>query len=117
MNHEQYKEWIPLYDELDGHDLQELESHLQGCPECTAELAAMKKFKEIVEQNAPPTPSLDLLNEARLQLRGALSVQRSRRPLWNVLMDFINDMVLPRYKLALGGAAMVGAGVLIGFLI
>ncbi len=112
--HEKYREWIQLmlYGELDEEQLKELNSHIHDCPDCSAELGAMKRFHSFLEKS----PAYEnLLNEARQQLRGALRVKPS-----SPVTDFFESVqraVFGHYKVALGGAALMGIGVFLGTLI
>ena len=68
-------EWVQqnvtlyVYDELADDARHELEQHLNRCPNCTAELAAMREFK----QNLGVFPQLEvspnLLASARMDLQ------------------------------------------------
>jgi hypothetical protein len=114
MNHDQYKESLQLlmYDELTVDEHAILDQHLNRCGECREELEELKRFHALLLQAGPVTPDERLLSDARRELRATL--QHSRPSLWNRATDFVTDFILPNYKVALGGLAMVGVGVLLG---
>ena len=74
MTCDQAKQSLMLlaYDELDEESQGELELHLHHCPECEAELAALKALPERMEWESLPVVSPNLLAASRMRLDDAL---------------------------------------------
>ena len=118
MKHKQYEDWLLLftYDELDRDELREFERHLSECSRCREELAEMKQFKLILEKSETVQLSDTLLQEARQALSRSLSNERKKRSIRDTIIETIYNTIVPRYKVALGSAALLAVGVLIGYL-
>ena len=119
MNHNQYKEWLHLllYDELTTEERTSLDRHLQQCLECQAELKELKLLHSTLSKAGPIPIDEPMLRDARRNLRSALANQRARPSLVSQVSDFIDEFILPHYKVALGSVAMLVAGVFIGRLL
>lgn len=71
-------EWVQqnvtlyVYDELADDARYELEQHLNRCPNCTAELASMREFKERLSALPQLEVTPNLLTSARMDLQEAL---------------------------------------------
>jgi hypothetical protein len=119
MRHKHFKELLQLsmYDELTATEHTALDAHLMQCPECRKELEELKRFHETLAQAGAVTPDDSLLSEARQELRSALRKERSRSSLWTETVDLVKETILPHYKVVLGAAGMLAAGILIGRLI
>jgi len=119
MNHQHYKDQLQLmlYDELSTQDRQDLEKHLEGCTECQAELAELKKFHSVLAQHAPAFVSDEILQEARHELRGALRTERIRQSVWEKLAERVRNLIQPQYKIAFGAVATLAVGVFLGYLV
>jgi hypothetical protein len=117
MNHTQYIEWLQLYlyDELAGDDLLALEKHLHECPLCREELAALKQFKNVMQGEMNMKPDDTMLNDVRQDLMRSL--RKKKLSVWRTVSDAILDFIHPRYKAALGGMALVAAGIIIGYVV
>ncbi len=116
MNHDQYKEWLQLlmYDELTTEEHSTLDQHLSQCIECQRELEELKEFHTTLARAGSPAPNEHALSKARQSLRSALKVRHSSPSLLNRLSDLVADFVLPNYKTALSGVAMLAIGILVG---
>ena len=116
MNHAQYKEMLQLsvLRELGDEEQQVLARHLQACEACRQELEELAKFSTLVHQRGSFETSDELLREARQELRVALRLERSRRSGWEEFLEKFEFLVSPRVRMAVGGVAMLAAGVLVG---
>jgi len=117
MNHTTIRRQLEMYllDELSSEQRREFERHLDGCPDCSAELAQLKKFEDTVRIHRRPVAVDDrLLQEARQQLRAALRVERSRPSLPARVRNYLDWVPAWNYRTALGGVTMLAAGILIG---
>jgi hypothetical protein len=119
MNHDQYKEWLQLlmYDELTADEHALLDQHLGHCSECREEVEELKRFHALLLQAEPVSPDERLLRDARRELHTTLHTRRTRQPLWNRAAHLVTEFILPNYKVALGGLAMLGVGILLGRLV
>ncbi len=119
MNHEQYKEWIRLYqiDELGSDERIALENHLKTCAECTRELEEVKKLHSIVTGVQSVEVTDQLLAEARQQFRAALRAELTKQTWWDRLHDLIGGEYAPRYAIALGSVVALALGIFIGALV
>ena len=122
MEHQKYKEWIKLsfYDELGKNEQEQLEKHLIICSECKAEFEEQKKLisflsKEESQKDNQPDPQI--LNEARRELRAALRVETEKGAFGGTIFNSIISFLTTPYKFALSGAAVLLAGLLVGYLI
>lgn len=119
MNHQRYRQWLQLslYGELSEQERRRLDKHLEGCPECRAELSQLQQFHTALGKKALKEPSEELLRQARRLLSarlrsepgrhaGAIGHARTPVPAW---------FSLPR--LALGAAAVFALGLLVGYLV
>ena len=115
MKHTQYKEWLQLllYDELTPEEQAALDQHLPHCTECRQELEELKQLHATLLQAGPVATDDNMLREARLALRSALRSERTKPPLWDRIAGTLTEFVIPNYKLALGGGAMLAVGITI----
>ncbi|MBX2992366.1 MAG: HEAT repeat domain-containing protein [Bacteroidetes bacterium] len=116
MNHQQYRQWLllSLYEELNSEEQSRLNKHLTQCRECRIELDELQKLHASLARAGSFAPDDALLNDARQNLRSALRAERTRPSMWDRLGDFVSDYIQPNYKIALGGVAMLAAGILVG---
>ncbi len=61
-----------VYNELEDDARYEVEQHLARCPECAAELKAMRKFHATVSQSPVAEPTANFLAASRMRLQEAL---------------------------------------------
>jgi hypothetical protein len=117
MNHKTVRQNIELYlhDELPAEQRREIEQHLAGCQDCSAELEQLKELEAAVRAHRKPVEVDDrLLQEARQQLRVALRAERSRPGLTARVQGFFDWILAPGYRTILGGAIMLIGGVFLG---
>jgi hypothetical protein len=119
MNHQQYKEWLMLlaYGELDSGQKKRMEEHLRDCSDCAEQFEQIKKLNRVVENHSTRGPSEDLLREARQELRAALRIERNRKTLGMKLREWFSVGSVSGYRAAIGFAAMLVIGILLGFLV
>ena len=118
MNHQQYNEWLNLlvYGELEGPDRAEMQKHLEECAGCREELEQRKKLYQLMDRHPGPEPSDALLQQARMDLRAALRIERNKRTFSERIQDRLRGW-MPALKPALGYAATLAAGLLVGALV
>ena len=114
MSHKEIREKLPLllYNELTEIERVSVEQHMEQCVDCRNELAEIRKLHGSLADK-PVTPTEELLQAARHQLRGALRLERSRHQelpgrrliLWR-----------PLFQYALGAVATLAVGVFVGYL-
>ena len=116
MNHQQYREWLPLflYNELHEEQKNQLREHLKECSSCTEELNQIEKLHAAVGHQPALKPSDKLLQEARQEFRVALRLERTKKS-W--IEEFSNRMQwwMPYLRMATGAIATLAFGVLIGY--
>jgi hypothetical protein len=119
MNHSHFRELLHLsvYGELTPDERQILEGHLPECADCRAELAELNKMSAMLSERKLIEPDETLLREARRELRVALRLELSRRSVWQKIADLAPQSIQPRYRVAFGGVAMLGIGLLAGYMI
>ena len=61
-----------VYNELEDDARYEVEQHLARCPECAAELKAVRKFHATLSQSAVAEPAPNLVAASRMRLQEAL---------------------------------------------
>jgi hypothetical protein len=111
MNCGWVQENIPLYlyDELPDDARHELEAHADRCPECAAELSAMRAFHGEMSGLPQLEVTPNLLAAARIQLSGALEGVEQRR--WKWTLDPMALLRQMRFSPALAAVIfMVGFG-------
>lgn len=116
MNHDQYREWLQLlmYDELTTDERSSLDQHLRQCTECRKELEELKIFHSTLAKAGSLVIDDPLLHDARHELRAAIRKERTRPSLQSRIMEFIDEYLLPHYKVALGSMAILVVGVVLG---
>ena len=116
MSHQDWIERVELslYGELTEADHALLDEHLASCPACRAERASMEQLHAVLGEAPQDAPTRALLSEARRELRLRLSRERSGNPASEWLRGLFRTPAASRTGMALGGLALVAAGVLIG---
>ncbi|MCI0416539.1 HEAT repeat domain-containing protein [bacterium] len=116
MDHKEYREQLPLliYGDLGREEQKQLKLHLDQCELCTEELAQLEKLQSTVDAAAVPKPSAQLLNEARLELRAALRMERSRKT-WKDIWTGRLQGWLPIFRLSFATMASLAFGIIIGY--
>lgn len=119
MKHKQYEEQLLLYiyNELAGEELQDFERHLHTCSGCREQLEEMKQLNLVLDQCKTVQLSDALIQEARQELAQSLKSEKKVKSLTNTIIETIYDFLVPRYKVALGGATLIATGVLVGYLV
>lgn len=119
MSHEEFKELLQLsvHGELSEEQERKLEDHLAECPGCSRELTALRQFTSLINQHTPPAPGKRLLDEARQQLRGALSQESSRQSIFGRLKDSLVGLASPGVRLAYSSGLALVAGIGLGALL
>ena len=116
MNHQQYREWLPLllYNELQEQEKNQLREHLKQCSSCADELKQIEKLHSIVGDQPFVKPSETLVQEARQELRVALRKQRSRKSWAEGILEGLQGWKL-HLSLVSGAMAMLVCGVFVGY--
>ena len=115
MEHESYKERLHLlvFGEPTAEEIALIETHLRGCAECRADLAALRRLADVTRLPELSSGSDELLlREARSQLRAALRAERLRPGIADRVRSFISGpgMLRPAFL----GLALLLAGLVIG---
>ena len=116
MNHKEYREQLSLliYGELSKEEQKALRLHLEQCELCTEEMAQLEKLHSTMDSAALPKASEQLLSEARLELRAALRMERSRKT-WKDIWTERLQGYLPIFRLTFATAASLAFGIIIGY--
>ena len=116
VNHQQYKEWLQLsmYDELTAEEQKLLEQHLRDCASCRRDAEELNLLHWTLQKAGRFHLSENALLDARQELRLALRAERTKPSVWERLSGFFAVSILPNYRVALGGAAMLLAGLVVG---
>lgn len=117
MNHQEFREWLPVfaYGDLEGNDKESMQQHLETCADCRTELEQIAKLHGSLYQLPRVSVTEELLQESRQELRAALRIERTKLSFWDRVREGLTSTV-PQYRVALGAAAMLAAGVLVGYL-
>jgi len=117
MNHQQFREWLPLfaYGDLEDIDKETLQQHLETCADCRTELEKIGKLHGSLDRLPRVSVTEELLEESRQGLRAALRIKRVKPSFWNRVRESLTAAV-PEYRVALGAAAMLAAGVFVGYI-
>ncbi len=116
MNHQEFREWLPVfaYGDLEGNDKESMQQHLETCADCRTELEQIAKLHGSLDQLPRVSVTEELLQESRQELRAALRIERTKLSFWNGVRENLTSAV-PQYRVALGAAAMLAVGVLVGY--
>ena len=120
MTHKQYKELLHLSfaSELGDEERGVLAEHLEACESCRREQAALEKLHGLLRlPGISVEPSDELLEEARRELRVSLRLERSRRSVWDRVLEWIDAGTAPAVRVAFAGAAMLVVGMGLGYLL
>ena len=117
MYHQQIKEIIVrMFDEEVSENIKkEIKEHIQSCQECRKEFEFQQNLHMFFDQNKKFEPTDKLLNEARLELRGALRISSSQKSIFQNIKDNFDNLIKPAYQLALSGVFFLLIGFLIGY--
>jgi hypothetical protein len=115
MEHEANRDRLHMFvfGETTAEERALIETHLRGCAECRADLAALRRLADVTRLPELSSGSDELmLREARSQLRAALRAERLRPRLADRVRSFIigPGMLRP----AFAGLALLLAGLVVG---
>jgi hypothetical protein len=116
MNHNEFKQMIQLslYGELADDKQKKLFVHLESCEECRMELEQQKKIMMLISDHKNLEVNEELLKEARMQLRGALRLERSKGFSFSFLANNIFNLLSTPPSLAFGAVSVLILGLIIG---
>ena len=116
MNHNEYREKLPLlvYGELDKMEQNELQLHLDQCIHCSQELEQLAKIQTTMDAANLPKTSEHLLNEARIELRAALRIERSRKTWKDIWTERLQGW-FPAFRISFAAIASLAFGIFIGY--
>jgi hypothetical protein len=119
MDHDKIKEIINLsiYNEISEEEKLLLNEHLSHCDECRAEYEEVKKLDKLLVNLKSSEFDLQLLNEARQELRNAINIERSKKFFWGSIIEKLSRLFTPNYKLVFGSIALILIGLGIGYLL
>ena len=119
MRHSDYKELLRLSfcDELNEEELRVLDDHVKVCEECLEEVEELRNLGTLLHGGQRFEISDRLLDEARLELRVALRLEKSKRRFWNDLGDRLDVLISPAVRIVLSSAVLVVVGVVAGYLL
>ena len=116
MNHNEYREKLPLliYGELAKEEQKLVKAHIEECTTCSEELEQLEKIQTTFEAAALPKTSEQLLNEARIELRAALRLERSRMTWKDIWTERIQGW-MPSLRISFAALASLAFGIFIGY--
>lgn len=116
MNHNDYREKLPLllYGELGSEEQKDVQAHLTGCTECSHQLDQLEKMQSMIDSTSLPKTSEQLLNDARLELRAALRLERSKKTWKDIWTERLQGW-LPIFRVSFAAMASLAFGILIGY--
>lgn len=119
MEHKEILEMIKtgIYDELDILQNEEFLKHLSECSECREEYEKQEELKNTLKKSSISEVDEKLLQEARMELHGALRSESFKESRFKNFNEKLSDFFASGYRLALSGAAVLLIGFLAGFLI
>ncbi len=117
MDHQQIKELIVrMFDEEINENIKkEIKEHIKTCAECRKEFEFQQDLNMFFDKDKKFEASDKLLNEARLELRGALRIASAQKSIFQNIKDNLDSFIKPAYQLALGGVFFLLIGFLIGY--
>ncbi len=118
MKHKQFKEWLQLstYNELSEQEQALLNRHLATCEQCRRAFEDLNKFHDTLAHHQSVEVQEPLIQEARRNLRLRIQSGAAQESLWNKIRDALDEIIAPPVQAALGGAAMIAIGILVGYL-
>ncbi|MCX6150986.1 MAG: HEAT repeat domain-containing protein [Ignavibacteriales bacterium] len=119
MEHEKYKEWIDLslYNELTEEESRELNKHIVSCTDCKSEFEKVEKLRLVLNGLKTTEPGEQLLSDARRELRSNIQIEQSKKSLWEISIERLNQFLSSNIRVAMSGAVMVLVGIGIGYLL
>ncbi len=119
MKHEEYREMIYLLanNELNANEKSLMEKHIEVCESCRAEYEEQLKLKTFLSGDKESDSFEQLLNEARLDLHTTLRLEKIKMSSGDNFSAKLMSFFAQPYKFSIASAAILVAGVFIGFLI
>ena len=116
MNHNEYREKLPLliYGELAKEEQKLVKAHIEECAACSEEMEQLEKIQTTFEAAALPKTSEQLLTEARMELRAALRLERSRKTWKDIWTERIQGW-MPSLRISFAALASLAFGIFIGY--
>lgn len=117
MKHKKYIELIHLWfiDELNPQSKIELDEHLKNCEQCNADFTEMTLLKNNLEVQKMKEPDEKLLLESRKDLKLKLNNLKNGNSFFTKIFYSLHELFIFNYKLALSGAALLLAGIALGY--
>ncbi|MFO7445062.1 MAG: HEAT repeat domain-containing protein [Ignavibacteriaceae bacterium] len=118
MEHQIYKEWIPLAvdNELSKHEQLEFDKHINDCVECQIEFEEQKRLKSILLEHKPEDPDEFTLFQVRQELRDAIRAERTKLSAWKKFLSSFTFLSSIKFQAAFGGVAVLAAGFFLGYI-
>lgn len=118
MKHKQFKEWLQLstYNELSEQEQALLNRHLATCEQCRRAFEDLNKLHDALAHHQSVEVQEPLIQEARRNLRLRIQSGAAQESLWNKIKDALDEIIAHPVQAALGGAAMIAIGILVGYL-
>jgi HEAT repeats/Putative zinc-finger len=118
MKHQECLELIKsaIYDDLNNELKAEFEEHISGCPECKNELSKQEKLLNMMNKIKISKPDEKLLQEARMELRGALRRELSQKSFFLEITEKITQFFSSGPGIAFSGAIILLIGFFAGYL-
>ncbi len=119
MNHDKFLETIRsgVIDELDERQKIEFEKHLTECKICKEEFERFQRLNTLINKIELDEPDEKLLYEARMELRGALRREISKRSFITEISERITSYFSSGLRIAVSGAAVLIIGFFAGYFV
>jgi HEAT repeat protein/putative zinc finger protein len=116
MEHQHYRENLSLllYGEIGKSEEAELREHMKSCPSCAKEYEELEMLFSTIDSAKFPKASEPLLDEARMELRAALRLERSKHTWKDIWTERIQGW-LPIFRLTFASLASLALGIFIGY--
>ena len=116
MDHQQYRENLSLllYGELGKSEETELREHMKHCESCAKEFEELETLFSTIDSAKFPKASEPLLQDARMELRAALRLERSKKTWKDIWTERIQGW-LPLFRLTFASLASLALGIFIGY--
>lgn len=119
MGHKNYLEWINtgIIDELSPEEKNELDIHIADCYECKEAMNENERIFGVISNLKFKEPDESLLNDARLQLKAAIRIERNKPGFFETMKERLKDFFFEYNKLAYPGLAILLLGFFVGYLV
>jgi hypothetical protein len=116
MEHEHYRQNLSLllYGELGKSEETELREHMKSCATCAREFEELEMLFSTIDSANFPKASEPLLQEARMELRAALRLERSKKTWKDIWTERIQGW-LPIFRITFASLASLALGIFIGY--